>query len=213
MLFIMEHGQCPQDSGQAPPGDEHCRQNPGWGECGVRGQQPPLTPVTTGSPSSSGHFPNMLGARPGQGSQSGATPPRACPSAPRLRGAHTQPSFRGQALSPLLSQCSPAHPHFLPTSQNAHTNCCLQTYCWLCLQVLGPSPLNPAGASPQLRSHLQEALLDVRALVPFPRPPACPCSLAGRHVTPQQPSPGPLPAASMSRKHASKALGRNGAVF
>lgn len=104
-------------------------------------------------------------------------PGHSTPSLPQRTPSPGSPhsaELQGQALSPLLSQCSPAHPRFLPTSQNAHTNCCLQTYCWLCLQVLGPSPLSPAGASPQLRSHLQEALLDLQALVPFPRTPHLP---------------------------------------
>lgn len=34
MLFVMEHGQCPQDGSQARPRHEHCRQSPGgwWGQ-------------------------------------------------------------------------------------------------------------------------------------------------------------------------------------
>lgn len=65
VVLIMEHGQRPQGSGQAPPRDKHCRQNPAQG---VWGQGPA---ATTGScnrrplPPHQGTYPTRWG--PGQG--------------------------------------------------------------------------------------------------------------------------------------------------
>lgn len=228
VLFIMEHGQCPQDSGQATPRDEHCRQNPGWGQCGVRGPQPLPTPVTagssllirtftqhaegqarTGARGLGGTGPGALG-RMGSCSASGPDgflrwSQHDSPRGPAGGSGH---STQDQLTpSPTLSHNAAQHTHTSsPTSQNAHSNNSLQTYCGLCLQALGPSPFQPSMCCTpaQVTTSRKPSLMSR---------PSCPRSLTRLRATPAQRSPGPLPADSMSQKHASKALGRKSVVF
>lgn len=91
-------------------------------------------------------------------------------------------------------------PTLLPPLPRTSTPLCPWTRRWLCLEVLYSFPLlTQQVLHPSSGYHFQEALLDVQMPVPFPHAPCYRFSLPGLCVTPSGSSPGPLPAASMSR--------------
>lgn len=149
VLLVVEHGQRPQDGGQALPGHQHCGRGRGsgagcqpwdragqgrawvgqaWQGCGAVGSSP-------------------------QGSQ-------LPPVGPCLQGSpHPQPRLGVCDLCSLPLTCP------LPLDPSE----CPQTPCWLFQDILYPCPLLTGQAlHPSSGHRLQEALLDVQVLAPSP---------------------------------------------
>lgn len=171
MPLIVEHGQCPQNGGQALARDEHCRR----GGAGRRGQRP----VATTSPAPSTHTlhhrplpPHWgpgsrgggLGAGP-QGSQRLGRRACSCPgpwrgwAAAQCRDCYSHPDSP-RAPPPRLRGPWPSHNSDTcahsssPTSQNVHTALPVDTPLALPGSPLLLSASHPAGASSQLRIPL-----------------------------------------------------------
>ena len=134
-----------------------------------------------------------------------STPSPGSPHSAELQGpGPLPPSLTMQPRAPTLPPPLPRMPPLTAACRRTAGSAC---------RSLAPRPYTQQVLHPSSGHTSRKPSLTCGPWCPFHVPPACPCSLAGWHVTPQQPSPGPLPVASMSRKHASKALGRNGVVF